>query len=131
MTESTVRPIGSVISADLTVPQTESIRDFYKAVVGWESQEMEMSDDNGAYADYVMKDSAGNWFGGVCHPRGMNAALPPVWIVYIHVENVDTSVQKAIELGGKMIHSMNKEDGSLIFAIIQDPIGAVMGLMTA
>jgi hypothetical protein len=30
-----------------------------------------------------------NSVAGICHSRGENADLPPVWLIYIAVENVE------------------------------------------
>jgi len=36
-------PTGTIISADLTVPNADAVRDFYKQVIGWESESLAMS----------------------------------------------------------------------------------------
>jgi predicted enzyme related to lactoylglutathione lyase len=120
--------IGQIISADLTIPNAEEIRDFYKAVIGWESEDLAMSDENGEYADYVMKDREGNWVGGVCHKRGGLKNFPPVWIVYVNVENIEESCQRCAALGGKILHKATNEDGSLMYAVIQDPAGSILAI---
>lgn len=45
-----------------------------------------------------------------------------------NVANVEESVQKAMQLGGKLIHESKKKDGTYNFVIIQDPVGAVFGM---
>jgi uncharacterized protein len=72
-------PVGRIGWLDLTVPDAETTRDFYQAVVGWTSEAFEMGDGAERYADYVMVDAAGKPTAGVCHRRGPNAGLPPVW----------------------------------------------------
>jgi hypothetical protein len=129
MSDEKERPIGSIVHTDLTVPMTEQVRDFYKAVIGWQSSSLEMSDDDGTYEDYVMMDSEGNAVSGVCHPRGSNAILPPVWLVYFQVADVAASINKVTELGGKVVTTMPDGQGGTIFAIIQDPAGAHIGIM--
>jgi predicted enzyme related to lactoylglutathione lyase len=120
--------IGSIISADLTIPDADGIRDFYKAVIGWESEDLAMSDEDGEYADYVMKDREGNWVGGVCHKRGSLKDFPPVWLVYINVEDIEESCRKCEELGGKVLHKALAEDGTPFYAVIQDPAGAILAV---
>ncbi len=124
-------PIGSIISVDLTVPDAEGIRDFYKQVVGWEVEDMPLEDGGESYNDYVMKDTSGNWVGGVCHARGGNLGLPQQWLIYVNVADVAASVELCVKLGGKALKEVRKEDGSHYYAIIQDPAGAVMALTTA
>lgn len=130
-TQTTKTPVGTIISADITVPHATELRDFYKAVVGWESEDMPLSDEHGEYADYVMKDNKGNWVGGVCHQRGANKDLPPQWIVYINVENIGASVDACLKLGGKVLKESKNEDGSLQYALLQDPVGAILAVTKA
>jgi hypothetical protein len=59
--------IGTIVSADLTVSNANQLKDFYAQVIGWTPEELKMGDDRG-YADYVMKDSGGNWAGGTSRP---------------------------------------------------------------
>lgn len=122
---------GAIISADLTVPNTEAIFDFYRQVVGWTSEGMPMEDADGAYEDYVVKDEAGNWVGGVCRPRGPNVGLPPVWLIYVQVADVRASLERCEALGGKVIKQVALDDGTVQYAIIQDPAGAYMALTHA
>lgn len=124
-------PVGAIISADLTLPNADSIRDFYQQVIGWEVENLPMQDQGESYSDYVMKDTEGNWVGGVCHARGMNAGLPPQWLIYVHVADVAASVQQCEALGGKALKKVQGEDGALHYAIIQDPAGAVLALTHA
>ena len=43
-------PIGSIGWCDLTVPDADGVRDFYRGVVGWTATECDM----GGYSDYVV-----------------------------------------------------------------------------
>lgn len=127
MTDKTP-PVGSIISADVTVPNAVQIRDFYKEVVGWESEEIKMSDEDGEYADYVMKNANGGWVGGVCHRRGQNSNLPAQWIVYVKVADIAQSIKSCLQLGGKVVKEAKNEDGSYQFVLVQDPAGMILGL---
>lgn len=115
---------GTFAWHDLTVPKTEEVRDFYVAVIGWESSAQSMGD----YDDYSMNvPLAGETVAGICHPLGANAELPPVWLVYINVEDVEQSAAKCVELGGEVLIGP-KEMGGGQFAVIKDPAGAVCAL---
>ena len=91
---------GRIGWQDLTVGNAEQVRDFYSAVAGWQSQPLSM----GEYDDYVMLSPDGeSAVGGVCHARGVNANIPPVWMVYINVEDLDSSVESVTKLGGEIV----------------------------
>ena len=110
---------------DLTVPNADAVRDFYKEVVGWTSSGCDM----GGYEDYVMSQPEGEIAtSGICHARGPNVGLPPQWLMYINVSSLEASVEAVIRLGGKLIKRGGGPGAGGFFAIIQDPAGAVCAL---
>lgn len=115
--------IGKVMWMDLTVEHAAIVSDFYKSVVGWEKEPLDM----GGYADYVMKVGE-EGVSGVCHARGGNAYLPPQWLLYVMVENLDESLEKCKNLGGKVIGEKRKMGEQGHYCLIQDPAGAYMML---
>jgi uncharacterized protein len=116
--------VGTLFHFDLTVENADQIRDFYASVIGWQSVELEMD----GYADYVMTDGeSGKWVAGVCHARGVNANLPPQWLIYIVVEDLEASLARCTELGGKALTGILGGEGQR-YCVIQDPAGAVMAL---
>lgn len=117
-------PVGSISWIDMTVDDADGLRDFYRAVVGWETDDVSMGD----YADYVMKAPAsGEGVAGVCHARGSNADLPGGWLIYITVADVEQSAAKVSELGGKVIVAPRGLAGGR-FCVIEDPGGAIAAL---
>lgn len=115
---------GSVGWLDLTVEDAPRLRDFYSAVVGWKAEDVPM----GGYSDWVMADPAtGEPRAGVCHSRGGNAGLPPVWLVYVVVADLDASLAAARALGGELL-SGPKAMGEDRYAVVQDPAGATFAL---
>jgi uncharacterized protein len=123
MSQSEMRP-GMIGWHDLTVPNAEQVRDFYKAVVGWESSGVEM----GGYEDFnMLAPGTTEPAAGVCHARGVIADIPPLWMMYIIVENADRSAEKARSLGGAVLVGPRDMGGGR-FAVIRDPAGAVCAL---
>lgn len=119
---------GTINWRDLTVKNAEELKEFYKEVAGWQTEDMPMKDGSDEYSDYIMKDLQGNPVAGVCNSRGVNTGIPPQWIMYISVENVTESLDKALKLGGKLLKEHKAKDGSLVYAMIEDPAGAVFAL---
>jgi predicted enzyme related to lactoylglutathione lyase len=79
------------------------------------------------YDDFNMLAESGVATAGVCHARGGNAKLPPVWMIYIVVENLDLALQNCRELGGEVVSPVRAAGGSR-YAVIQDPAGAFSAL---
>jgi predicted enzyme related to lactoylglutathione lyase len=119
------RAHGSIVWTDLTVADAVRIRDFYAAVVGWGIEPVSMGD----YSDFSMVTPGDKTpIAGVCHARGPNARLPPQWLIYVSVPNLDASVRRCLELGGKVVDGP-RSMGEKKFCVIQDPAGAVAGLI--
>ena len=125
MSDSKTPPTGLISWFDLTVPDADALRDFYAAVVGWKWSPVQM----GGYSDYCMNlPTTGETVAGICHRQGMNANLPSQWLLYITVDDLDQSVAKALELGGKVLEPPRGYAGQGRFCVIQDPAGAVAAL---
>ncbi len=124
MTERSKPRIGKVLWQDLTVKDAEAIRDFYSQVIGWEFSPV----DCGGYNDYnMLPPGSDEPAAGICHARGINADLPPVWLVYVTVEDVAASARRCLDLGGKILHGP-RSTGENNLCVIQDPSGAVLAL---
>lgn len=121
--------VGRIAWLDLTVADADATRDFYTEVVGWSVHNVEMKDGAEVYADYGMLRENGNATGGVCHARGANAGLPPVWMIYLPVGDMAESLRIVEEEGGRVIRSVQGADGGYVYAAIQDPVGAYFALM--
>ncbi len=111
---------------DLTVPNAVAVKDFYAKVVGWKAQAL----DVGGYDDFIMSGSGKDGVStfGVCHARGVNADLPPTWLVYITVADLDAAVAKVTKLGGKVRRAAGAPSAMGRFAVVEDPAGAAVAL---
>src|SRR5262245_17346484 len=67
--------VGKIGWVDLTVGDAEEVSAFYREVVGWKSEGVEM----GGYQDYCMLPAEGGAVAGVCHARGTNEGIPAQW----------------------------------------------------
>jgi len=129
VSRDTAAPVGRIAWLDLTVSDASITRDFYGQVVGWSVQNVELEDGGESYADYTMLDEAGNPAAGVCHARGVNSGLPPVWMIYLPVADLAESLRRVQEEGGKVIKVLQGEDGAYVYAAVQDPVGVYLALM--
>jgi len=109
---------GRIGWVDLTVEDATESRDFWAAVAGFDSAEPVPM---GGYSDFVLT-ADGRGVAGVCHARGVNAALPPVWLVYFVVEDMDEAVSEVERRGGRVIQRRES------MAVVSDPAGAVAAL---
>lgn len=128
VSHETETPVGRIAWLDLTVSDASTTRDFYRQVVGWSVHNIEMEDRGETYADYGMLGGDGNPAAGVCHARGVNVGLPPVWMIYLPVGDLAESLRRVQEEGGKVIKAMQSEEGAYVYAAVHDPLGAYFAL---
>lgn len=119
---------GEIGWIDMTTSDAEGVRDFYQAVVGWQGAGVDMDGGPaaGGYQDYTMMlgDAA---VGGICHAIGSNADLPPGWLIYITVDDLDSAVAAATERGGEIVVAPRSMGPSRL-AVLRDPGGSAFAL---
>jgi predicted enzyme related to lactoylglutathione lyase len=127
MSETNTPTVGTLAGFDLTVDDAPAIRDFYASVIGWDVETLDVED----HQDYVMKvPGSGDWVAGICHRLGPNADLPPQWLVYVNVADLEASMQRCVEGGGKVLAGpKGSGDSGGRYCVIEDPAGAVLALM--
>lgn len=116
--------IGTIAWTDLTVKNAEEVRDFYRDVAGWRTSPVDM----GGYDDFNMyPPGERDPVAGVCHARESNADLPPHWLLYVIVDDLDVRLARCRERGGSVAAGPRPLSGGR-FAVVRDPAGAVLAL---
>jgi uncharacterized protein len=116
---------GAFVWYELMTTDTKAAEEFYDAVVGWTSGDAGMPG-----ADYTLfKAGDVNVAGLMTMPEGaLKMNIPPAWLGYIGVDDVDIAAKKVAKLGGK-VHREPEDIPSIgRFAIVTDPHGAVFAL---
>lgn len=117
--------VGELGWLDLTVDDADGVRDFYAKAVGFRPQPVDM----GEYADYNMTSpESGTARAGVCHRRGQNAEIPPVWIPYFQVAGLEARVAAVEAEGGTLLSAIRGSASSGRYVFVRDPAGAVCAL---
>jgi predicted enzyme related to lactoylglutathione lyase len=117
---------GTILWHDLTVDDAEGVRDFYAEVVGWRPSPVPMK----GYDDFTMSTAGGDGVAGVCHAPGPNPQIPPHWMIYVIVDDVEKSAARCRELGGSVLVGPRGMGSHGHYCIIRDPAGAVLALFT-
>ena len=117
---------GKFCWIDLATSDQESAIKFYSELFGWSAFDAPMGDGE----VYSMMQIGGK---NVCGLYTLNKDqkaqnIPPHWMSYIAVNNVDEVAGKVVALGGKLMMQPADVFESGRMAIIQDPIGAVVAL---
>jgi uncharacterized protein len=98
---------------------------FYQQLFGWSTDTMEMP--QGSY--HVVKAS-GTSIGGIMQTPAEAGPMPPTWGCYVTVKDVDACAAQAVALGGKVHHGPADIPGVGRFAVIADPQGAWLNVIT-
>jgi uncharacterized protein len=122
-------PVGHICWAALTVPDASATQDFYRHVVEWPVQQVDVREGGERYVDYNLLRTDGNPVAGIRHARGVNAGLPSVWLIYLPVGDLAESLRRVQEEGGKSIKATQGADGECVQAVVQDPVGAYLALI--
>ncbi|MEL7343775.1 MAG: VOC family protein [Pseudomonadota bacterium] len=115
---------GQVLWLDLTVENPGALKDFYASVFGWTSRDVSMGD----YSDYAMLADDGEAVAGVCHKRGPNAGVPPVWMAYVGVASLGRALE-AVRAGGGEIIEERRGVNTASMAFIKDPAGTMIAMI--
>lgn len=127
MSETKKTEVGVITWRDLTVSNAEEVKKIYEEIIGWTFEPVSMGD----YDDYVMKSPTSDMpVAGICHARGTNKDIPPQWLIYITVEDIDKSSSRCVELGGKILVEPKSMGSYGRFCVIEDQSGAVAALFT-
>lgn len=125
MAETTMA-VGTVCWIELGTTDTAAAKRFYGDVFGWGSEDMPM----GEGMTYTMFPSAQKATGGMyaLMPDQKAMGVPPHWLTYFLVANVDERAAKVAALGGKVLREPMDVMGYGRMAVVQDPVGGVFAL---
>jgi uncharacterized protein len=109
---------------ELSTGDTEKAGNFYGGLFGWGKHVQQMGPMT--YTTFKNGDRSA---GGMFKPGPEMGNVPPHWLVYFAVDDTDAKVAKVGELGGRTIAPAMDIPGTGRFAVVQDPQGAVFGII--
>lgn len=103
----------------------EAAKRFYGELFGWKWEEYHMQG-----MTYTVVKVAGEEMGGIMPIPPEASGTPPNWGTYVTVDDVDATVKKAESMKAKVIVPPRDIPDVGRFAVIQDPQGAVLMVIT-
>lgn len=114
---------GALCWADLSSPDVKRASEFYAALFGWE-----MVKDEKDPSGYLHIKNGEHMIGGVPPSKHRQPGVPPHWLPYFMVADVDAVANKAKEGGAKLcLPPMSMENVGRL-SVIADPQGAVFAI---
>jgi len=116
---------GTFCWLELGTTNRGAAKNFYSSLFGWAADDLPMG-PNMTYTMFRMggKDVAGAY----ALEEQPDGQVPPHWMLYLKVENADTSAAKAVKLGAKQIVPPSDIPNVGRFAVLQDPTGAAISI---
>ena len=114
---------GTLCWADLSTNDPERAQKFYSGLLGWRFEKSE-KDDSG----YLHIKNGEHFIGGLPPAKHMQPGVPPHWLSYFLVDDVDATANKAKEMGAKLFLPPMTVEGVGRMSIIADPQGAVFAV---
>lgn len=98
--------------------------DFYSKIFGWE---VTGAHDMGPLGEYMLYGHNGVTLGGM-FTKTADMPMPPMWIYYLHVDNMDEAVKTAVAGGAQVLMGPHEVPGGDMITQLLDPQGAMFAL---
>jgi uncharacterized protein len=115
---------GRFVWHELAVPSQDAAQSFYLKVTPWKTEPWDHS------PDYTLLTNEGTPLGGIAELTKELAArgVPPHWLPYVSVYDVDACARQAVVLGGQLRMGPKEVPNIGAWAVIADPQGAALGI---
>ncbi len=119
---------GEVWWTELMTRDVNAAKEYYSAMCGWTFDVMPM--DGGG--EYHIAKKVERMVAGIMDMTGLPGMddTPPHWNSYFAVDDIDATCKATVAAGGKVLQEPWDMPGTGRIAMLQDPTGAVMGMMT-
>ena len=125
MSETAIKQAGEFCWNELMTSDVQAAKTFYGALLGWE-----MHDVNLTGTAYTLLKLGGKEIGGIMAICDQAPGTPPAWGAYVTVNDVDALLVRVEKLGGKVCLPPQDIPDVGRFAVIQDPQGAMLSLIS-
>lgn len=119
-----VKEHGAVAWVEIATKDSARARDFYSDLFGWTS----VSHDMGG-TPYVVFSNQGTEIAGLMEIKKSWGEVPPHWLAYMAVDQIETAVEAARENGATIIVPPASAEGIGYWSVVRDAQGAVLALM--
>ncbi len=110
---------------ELMTEDAGAAKDFYTKLFGWVLEDMPMEG-----MTYTVVKVSGKEVAGIMATPPEAKGTPPMWGVYVTVDDVDATAAQAEGLGAKIMMPPRDIPNVGRFCLIQDPQGAMISIIT-
>jgi len=119
---------GEVWWTELMTRDVAAAKAYYAATCGWTWDTVPM----GEGGEYHLAKKGDRMIAGMMDMTGLPGmdTVPPHWNSYFAVDDIDAVCKATVAAGGKVLQEPWDMPGTGRIAMLEDPAGAVMGMMT-
>ncbi len=110
---------------ELVTTDVPAAKAFYREALGWDLSDIKAGD-----MGYTMAKMGDREVAGIMTMPHDAQGMPPTWGSYVTVDDVDARVARVTSLGGKLCVAPRDIPNVGRFAIIADPQGAMLAMIT-
>ena len=125
MSITAIKQAGAFSWNELMTTDVNGAKAFYGELFGWGMQDIQPCG-----MDYTMAKLGDTEIAGIMAIPESAAGMPPTWGAYVTVNDVDALLPRVEKLGGKVFLPPQDIPDVGRFAVIQDPQGAMLSLIT-
>lgn len=125
MTIESMKQHGAFSWNELMTNDVKAAKAFYGELFGWAFKDEPMDG-----MVYTLSKIGDEDVAGIVAIPDSEKGMPPAWGGYVTVDDVDESLKQATQLGGKIVLAASDVPDLGRFAVIQDPQGAMLSLVT-
>lgn len=114
---------GTLCWADLSTPDPKRASDFYSGLFGWQ-----LIADPKDPSGYLHIKNGEHHIGGIPPAAYRQPGVPPHWMAYFQVDDVDAAANKAKEMGANLCLAPMTMEGVGRMSVIGDPQGAAFAI---
>jgi predicted enzyme related to lactoylglutathione lyase len=119
------RPTGTFCWCELGTTDAHGAKDFYGELFGWSFEDQDMG-HLGIYTKVRLGDDE---LGGMYELSGpMFEGVPPHWMFHVSTRDIDVTIERVPELGGRILMPTIDVPRAGRMAVIEDPTGARFSL---
>ena len=125
MSIQTIKEHGVFSWNELMTTDMPAAKKFYREALGWEVQDL-----NNPGIPYAIAKKGDREVAGIMAMPKDAQGMPPSWGSYVTVDDVDARVARVESLGGKLCLAPQDIPNVGRFAVIADPQGAMLAMIT-
>lgn len=125
MDQQAMKQQGAFSWNELMTTDVAGAKAFYRELFGWEMRDAQTPD-----MTYTMLKAGDQEVGGLMAIPAEAKGAPPAWGAYVTVDDVDQQLRRVEQLGGKVIVPARDIPDVGRFAVISDPQGAMLSMIT-